>query len=53
MPIAEGAAGASHTASIDVAIHVGVDRVKSVANRIAAMQGDRAAVVDKQPEKKD
>ena len=47
------APGASHTASIDVAIHVGVDRVKRVAERIAAMQGDRAPVVDKQPEKKD
>lgn len=47
------APGASHTAAIDVAVHVGADAVKAVAGRIAAIQGNRASVVDAQPEKKD
>jgi len=47
------APGASYSATIDYAIHIGAKEVKRVANRIQAIQGKRKPVIDQQPEKKD
>ncbi len=47
------APGASHSATIDYAIHIGTEQVKRVADRIFAIQGKQKPVVDRQPEKKD
>jgi hypothetical protein len=47
------APGASYSATIDYAIHIGAKEVKRVANRIRVIQRQRKPVIDKQPEKKD
>jgi galactose mutarotase-like enzyme len=47
------AAGASYTASIEYAIHTDAALVKSVADMIARLQGDKQPVIDTEPEKKD
>ncbi|HET6249938.1 MAG TPA: aldose 1-epimerase family protein [Tepidisphaeraceae bacterium] len=44
-------AGASRHFAIDFAIHVGTEDVKKVADRIAAIQGDKAPVLDEAPPK--
>jgi Domain of unknown function (DUF4432) len=43
------AAGAAHAATIDIAVHVGADQVKSTADRIAAIQGGRMSTLDEKP----
>ena len=43
------APGASHAMAIDFAIHVGVDEVKQVADRIAQIQGKDAPIIDDKP----
>jgi hypothetical protein len=45
------AGGASHAVRIDVRVHVGKDAVKQAADRIAAIQGDRKALIDEMPMK--
>jgi galactose mutarotase-like enzyme len=45
--------GASHTATIEFAIHVGAEQVKTVAGRIRAIQGEEKPLLDDKPEKKD
>jgi hypothetical protein len=47
------AAGASHHAEIDFVIHSDAGSIKSVADRIAALQGTRAPAIDREPENKD
>jgi galactose mutarotase-like enzyme len=47
------APGAQHTATIDFAIHTDAASVKSVAERIAKLQGDKQPTIDAEPEKKD
>jgi len=46
------AAGASHEATIDFAIHRGVEEVRAKAERIAAIQGERRTTVDDKPTSK-
>ncbi len=43
-------AGANRSFAIDYAVHVGEAEVKSVAARIAKIQGDRRPIVEKEPE---
>jgi hypothetical protein len=45
------AAGESRSFQIDYAIHVGEAEVKTAADRVAAIQGDRKPQVDTEPEK--
>jgi hypothetical protein len=47
------APGESHRASIDFAIHHGIESVQGVAKEIAAIQGQIKPVLDSSPEKKD
>jgi galactose mutarotase-like enzyme len=47
------APGESHRASIDFAIHHGVDSVQGMMKEIAEIQGQIKPVVDSTPEKKD
>jgi hypothetical protein len=47
------AGDASHTMTVDYAIHVGKDEAQKVAERIKTIQGNRAPMVDEKPEKKD
>ena len=47
------AAGESHSATIDFTIHTGKEETKSLADQIAAIQGDAKPVLDDAPEKKD
>ena len=46
------APGASHSATIDYAIHISRQRVKLVADRISAIQGRQKPLIVRQPEKK-
>ena len=46
-------AGEGRTFEIDYAIHVGEAEVKQAADRVKAVQGDRKAQVDAEPEKID
>jgi hypothetical protein len=43
------AGAATHAATIDIAVHVGQDQVKSVGDRIAAIQAGRKTTVDEKP----
>jgi hypothetical protein len=43
------AGGATHAATIDIAVHIGQDQVKSVADRIAAIQAGRKTAIDEKP----
>lgn len=47
------APGAAHTATIEFAIHTDAAGVKSVAEKIAQLQGGQAPVIESEPEKKD
>jgi galactose mutarotase-like enzyme len=47
------APGASHSATIDFAIHVGAEETKRLIERVAAIQGDAKPVLEQQPEKKE
>lgn len=47
------APGASRSATIDYAIHIGAEQVSRVAGRISAIQGNQQPVIASQPEKKD
>lgn len=44
------ASGASYSATIDYAIHIGAEQVNDVANRISAIQGNQKLVIARQPE---
>jgi hypothetical protein len=44
--------GASCSATIDYAIHLGVPEVNRVVKRIAAIQAQQKPVIQRQPEKK-
>lgn len=45
------AAGASRRFAIDFTIHAGADQVKQAADRVAAIQGNKPAVLDETPPK--
>jgi len=45
------AAGEAHHVTLDVAIHVGEGPVRQLAQKIAAVQGDRKAILDEAPAK--
>jgi galactose mutarotase-like enzyme len=47
------APGASHSATIDIAIHADAAAVKTVADQIAALQGSQPPTLEEKPEKKD
>jgi galactose mutarotase-like enzyme len=47
------APGASHSATLEIAIHTTAAEVKAVAERIAALQGKAQPQLDTQPEKKE
>jgi hypothetical protein len=47
------APGASYSATIGYAVHVGANGVKQVMERIQKIQGKQKPVIDQQPEKKD
>ena len=47
------APGASYSATIDYAIHIGTAQVKRVADRISAIKGKQKPVIARQPEKND
>jgi galactose mutarotase-like enzyme len=47
------APGASHSATIDFAIHVGAEDAKRLTERVAAIQGATKPVLEQQPEKKE
>jgi hypothetical protein len=47
------AAGESHRATIDYAVHVGAQDVGDVLRRIAAIQTRQKPVINREPEKKD
>jgi len=47
------APGASYSATIDYAVHIGTAQVKRVADRILAIQGKQKPVIARQPEKND
>jgi hypothetical protein len=43
------APGASHRTVLDFALHVGLEEVQAIAERVAAIQGNRPELVDDQP----